>query len=292
MTQQIRFLVLSDTHDNAFPDPASLPAVDVVIHCGDLTMIGGMSNYRRALESLAACLAEVKLVIPGNHDVSLDAKWWEENLDSDDEQNEPVRARALCTSDDYTRRGVRFLDEGHHKVTLKDGRAFTVYASQYTPSFGGYAFGYNPDEDRFNGEKRIPEDIDIVMTHGPPQPPGLESQEGASGPAYRLDLGGGSGNSDGKQQHLGCPRLWEAIRRVRPKMHCFGHIHEGYGAQRATFQTNTTMVAVTDVDAAEREGVRYVSAAVGDRTTLLVNAAIMTHGEEENNKPWLVDMAF
>ncbi|KAM3536431.1 hypothetical protein MY4038_000266 [Beauveria bassiana] len=292
MTQQIRFLVLSDTHDNAFPDLASLPAVDVVIHCGDLTMIGGMSNYRRALEFLAACPAEVKLVIPGNHDVSLDAKWWEENLDSDDEQDEPVRARALCTSDDYTRRGVRLLDEGGHKVTLQDGRAFTVYASQYTPGFGGYAFGYDPDEDRFNGEKRIPEEIDIVMTHGPPQLPSLASPVGTSGPAYRLDLGGEHDNSDGKKQHLGCSRLWEAIARVRPKMHCFGHIHEGYGVQRATFYTNTTMVAVTDVDAAEREDLLYISAAVGDGTTLLINASIMTHGEEDNNKPWLVDMAF
>lgn len=68
--QQIRFLVLSDTHDHAFPDPASLPAVDVLIHCGDLTMIGGLSNYRCALESLATCAAETKLVIPGNHDVA------------------------------------------------------------------------------------------------------------------------------------------------------------------------------------------------------------------------------
>ncbi|KAK9445122.1 Ser/Thr protein phosphatase family protein [Metarhizium brunneum] len=121
--QQIRFLVLSDTHDHAFPVPASLPAVDVVIHCGDLTMIGGLSNYRRALDSLAACPAEIKLVIPGNHDVSLDAKWWDENMDSDDDEDEPVRARALFTLDEYTRCGVRFLDEGTHEIALHDGRS-------------------------------------------------------------------------------------------------------------------------------------------------------------------------
>lgn len=294
--QQIRFLVLSDTHDHAFPDPASLPAVDVVLHCGDLTMIGGLSNYRRALESLAACAAEIKLVIPGNHDVSLDARWWDQNLDSDDDEDEPVLARALFTLDDYTRCGVRLLEEGTHSISLRDGRKFKVYASQYTPSFGGYAFGYSSEEDRFNGEnRRIPDDqgIDIVMTHGPPQPPSLASQNGDSGPVYRLDLGGGHG--DGKQKHLGCPRLWEAIARVRPKMHCFGHIHEGYGAQMATFQCNTATIA--DVEAIERDGARHVStmsptAADGERTTLLVNAAIMTHGEEENNKPWVVDMMF
>ncbi|OAR00694.1 hypothetical protein LLEC1_07992 [Akanthomyces lecanii] len=252
--QKIRFLVLSDTHDHAFPDPASLPAVDVIIHCGDLAMIGGLSNYRRALDSLAACAAEIKLVIPGNHDVSLDAEWWDENLDSDDEEDEPVRARALFTLDEYTRRGVRFLDEGTHEVTLRDGRKLKVYASQYTPSFGGYAFGYGPDEDRFNGEQRnIPDDndIDMVITHGPPQPVDLVSRD-----IYRLDLGGGPGG--GEQQHLGCPRLWQAIARVRPKMHCFGHIHEGYGAQIATFY-HSKAATVTDVEAAEEEGLPYVS---------------------------------
>ncbi|KHN94050.1 Ser/Thr protein phosphatase family protein [Metarhizium album ARSEF 1941] len=157
--QQIRFLVLSDTHDHAFPVAASLPAVDVVIHCGDLTMIGGLSNYRRALDSLAACPAEIKLVIPGNHDVSLDPEWWDENLDSDDDKDEPVRARALFTLDEYTRCGVRFLDEGTHEIALHDGRSFKVYASQYTPAFSGYAFGYSPEEDRFNGTgRRIPDD--------------------------------------------------------------------------------------------------------------------------------------
>lgn len=157
--QQIRCLILSDTHDNAFPDTASLPAVDVLIHCGDLTMIGGLSNYRRALDSLAACSAEIKLVIPGNHDVSLDTKWWEENLDSDDDKDELSQAYSLFALEKYTSSGICFLDEGLNDVSLHDGRKFRVYTSQYTPVFGGYAFGYNAEEeDPFNGmERRIPD---------------------------------------------------------------------------------------------------------------------------------------
>lgn len=115
---------------------ASLPAVDVVLHCGDPTMIGSLSNYRRALDHLAACPAEIKLVIPGNHDVSLDAAWWNKNLESDDEEDEPLRARALVKLDEYVRRGVCFLEEGPHEITLGDGRKFKSYTSQYTPSFG------------------------------------------------------------------------------------------------------------------------------------------------------------
>ncbi|VUC29698.1 unnamed protein product [Clonostachys rosea] len=281
--QAIRFLVLSDTHDDAFPDPARLPEADAIIHCGDLTMIGGLSNYQRALESLASCPAEMKLVIAGNHDVSLDARWWDENLDSDDEQDEPAHARALFTSEVYTSRGVRYLDEGVHQLTLRDGRTFKVYASQYTPAFGGYAFGYNPEHDRFNTKgsaARIPdnENIDVVITHGPPRPSPSHLK---AGQAYRLDLDW----KQQQQQHLGCPRLWGAIERVKPKLHCFGHIHDGHGAQIARFHSGSEPT-ITDVDAVDKEGVLHISGMKG--TTLLVNAAIMRHGEEEHNKPWLV----
>ncbi|KAJ6780876.1 hypothetical protein PWT90_01918 [Aphanocladium album] len=268
--QAIRFLILSDTHDDAFPNTGSLPTVDVVIHCGDLTMIGGLSNYRRALQSLAACAAEVKLVIPGSHDVSLDARWWEGNFESDDDEDEPVRARALFAPGDYTRRGVRFLEEGTRKITLATGARLKY-------------------EDRFNeGETRIPddEDIDIVVTHGPPRPPSPKSLHGGLGSTWRLDLAGRQGIPE-QQQRLGCPRLWGAIARVRQKMQCFGHIHEGYGAQIVTFESS--MAIVTDVESVEKEGLPYVSTET-EYAMLLVNAAILSHGE--GNKPWLIDVVW
>ncbi|KAH8898905.1 Ser/Thr protein phosphatase family protein [Thozetella sp. PMI_491] len=265
--QQVRLLILSDTHDNSFPLP--LPAVDVVIHCGDLTMIGGLSNYRRALDCLAACSAEVKLVIAGNHD------------------NEPSRAHALFTSDTYTSRGVRFLQEGTHEIALHDGRRFKVYASPYTPAFGGYAFGYTPEEDRFNSKGslgRIPESVDIVVTHGPPQPPGSAAQISDASKSYRLDLS--------KGEHLGCPRLWEAIVRVKPKLHCFGHIHEGHGAQMAKFDGG--VVTFTDTEVVHRGGALFInsiaSIASSAEKTLMVNASIMRYEEEKLNSPWVVDM--
>jgi Icc-related predicted phosphoesterase len=31
-------------------------------------------------------------------------------------------------------------------------------------------------------------------------------------------------------QNLGCPNLLHAVSRTKPLMHCFGHIHEGHGA--------------------------------------------------------------
>ena len=56
----------------------------------------------------------------------------------------------------------------------------------------------------------IPEGIDILLTHGPP--------------LNVLDLVPYDG-----MKSAGCPKLAERIQKVRPKLHVFGHIHEGYG---------------------------------------------------------------
>jgi Icc-related predicted phosphoesterase len=55
---------------------------------------------------------------------------------------------------------------------------------------------------------KIPNDTDVLITHGPPH--GI------------LDL-----NSE--REKCGCEELLLAVNRVRPKIHIFGHIHEAYG---------------------------------------------------------------
>ncbi|MEZ4298758.1 MAG: hypothetical protein R3B70_27655 [Polyangiaceae bacterium] len=58
--------------------------------------------------------------------------------------------------------------------------------------------------------QKIPEGIDVLLTHGPPH--GV------------LDLTSGHENA-------GCEDLRAALDRVRPRLHVFGHIHEGAGTQ-------------------------------------------------------------
>ena len=76
-----KFLALSDTHNlepYVFQDADSplyncnQPRVDVLLHCADLTQVGDMSAYKKALRMLGSFDAELKLVIAGNHDISLD----------------------------------------------------------------------------------------------------------------------------------------------------------------------------------------------------------------------------
>jgi hypothetical protein len=61
----------------------------------------------------------------------------------------------------------------------------------------------------------IPKGIDIVVTHGPPR--GV------------LDM-------TADRQRAGCPELFAAVARARPRVHCFGHIHEGWGAKKVVWR--------------------------------------------------------
>ncbi|KAM7203252.1 Metallo-dependent phosphatase-like protein [Rhypophila sp. PSN 637] len=221
----IRFLILSDTHDTAFPSlPISGPPIDVVLHCGDLTMIGGLSSYRRAISSILSIPAQLHLVIPGNHDVSLDPEWWASNLIEDEHDPEESNKALQLFEDAKQETNGRFvlLSEGLHKFELDGGKSFTIYASPYSPEFGGYAFSYPPEEDRFR--EKIPDGVDILMTHGPPS---FSNTEGTT--SYKLDLGRHG-------EHCGCEKLARAVEKTKPLIHCFGHIHEGYGVQRVKWE--------------------------------------------------------
>lgn len=78
-TVKTRVLIISDTHCASLsqedgnvemsksPFTAPLPKADLLIHCGDLTQTGLMSEYLETLDMLQAIDAPVKLVIAGNH---------------------------------------------------------------------------------------------------------------------------------------------------------------------------------------------------------------------------------
>ena len=72
------FLIISDTHNFQFGDAEKVsgafvhppPKADVLLHCGDITSVGGLPSYERSLRMLGSIAAELKLVIAGNHDQS------------------------------------------------------------------------------------------------------------------------------------------------------------------------------------------------------------------------------
>jgi hypothetical protein len=200
--------------------------------------------------------------------VSLDPKWWQANLvEEEDDPEELAKALGLFEAENVN--GLHLLEEGTHTFTLSDNRTFTIYASPYTPEFNGYAFPYDPEENRFGpgAEHPIPSHgVDIVMTHGLPLLPSHVA-------GYELDI-----NGDGK--HCGCPMLYKAVRQAKPRVHCFGHLHEGYGMQDVAWDTER----VSEVSRDSKKP--YVWK---DGRTAFVNAAVMNHGEEKNS-PWAVSL--
>lgn len=103
-------------------------------------------------------------------------------------------------------------------------------------------FPYERDEDRFNSPLRTLSDakniapypvppftstvmpVDVLLTHGPPY--------------ARLD-------ETSRGDFAGCPHLLRALMRSRPLIHCFGHIHEGWGAERVKWFVTTPMTVHT-----------------------------------------------
>jgi hypothetical protein len=304
--QQVTFLILSDTHelelgDERFPPRREpFPSVDVVLHCGDFMDNGSIDALHKGLYMLSSFEAELRLVIAGNHEATLDRKFY---LKEGGSMQVYRDAREVMTSDVARSYGVRFLEEGTHTFKLRSGAHFTIYVSPYTPEYGVSAFQYPSREDRFNPPESIqdwavptatltsiiPEGVDVVLTHGPPKYILDRTAEGLSG---------------------GCEHLRHAITRVKPKLHCFGHIHSGYGVQRMLWKKNSisnSSIAGANGDEgmvindfvgknqSRKRGYATLSAEamrhVNDASqTLFINAAIMDTKDEPSNAPWLIEL--
>ncbi|KAJ9630048.1 hypothetical protein H2204_008703 [Knufia peltigerae] len=240
-----------------------LPSADVLIHAGDLTMTGSLMEHERALELLQAVDAPLKIVIPGNHDLTLDrpyyarhhdlhtryARYGDATLDEIQDMYSGPEARAA---------GVRYLVEGLESFRLQNGARLNVYASAWQPEFFDWAFGYPRNRDRFNRSaadgdgtsKNNPanpvpdfvrahtedgkgecedgdesENVHVMLTHGPPM--GILDKVART------------------RESVGCEHLRRAVERCRPKIHCFGHIHEAWGAVRKAWDLGGTQNAGT-----------------------------------------------
>lgn len=84
-------------------------------------------------------------------------------------------------------------------MTCANGRCLRVYGSPYSPQHDNWALQYPCSEDIWGG--KIPDNINILITHGPPR--------------AHLDL-----------LNLGCVHLLQELWRVRPRLHVFGHVNE------------------------------------------------------------------
>lgn len=210
---------VSDTH-NAH-DRLKLEPVDIIIHSGDATGMGHETQLKNFIDWYAEQDAEHKIYVPGNHDIGLEehyeerSKWFEE-------------AGIILLNDE----SVILDDFSYHDF---EDYNIKIYGSPITPNFGRWSFMRARGHQINEHWKKIPEDTDILVTHGPPK--------------YILDQ---VINTWDDQASVGCEMLAKRVIDVKPKIHAFGHIHEGYG---------TT----------ERYGTEFINASIMDEGYRLVN---------------------
>lgn len=196
----MRIVCISDTHTHHVNMKHEVPDGDLLLFAGDLMSCGywegEINDFCHWFDSHPH---KNKVFIPGNHDRLFESSANHVKELVDAYPNLIYLNNTSCVID-----GVK------------------IFGSPWTPWFHSWAFNFpNP----YYGEPTIsipkareaaiacwdlvPDDTDIVITHGPPR--GI------------LDL------VFYDKENVGCPHLLERIMKVKPALHLFGHIHETYG---------------------------------------------------------------
>lgn len=208
----VRVVCISDTHNHIIED---VPAGDILIHAGDMTNDGSIAEIQAQIDWLASLPHKEIVVISGNHDTYLDPRT-RPSLSEAERRGRlswkrvhylqhrrlslsiPVEAEDRSVSDSQT----PLLAE------RQETRRIHLYGAPQIPACGPmdiHAFQYTRARDAWS--ETVPEDIDILITHTPPK--------------YHLDLS--------LPQSLGCEYLLAEVKRVKPALHVFGHVHWGAG---------------------------------------------------------------
>jgi len=173
-------VAISDTH--GYHRSLDIPDGDILIHAGDVTRRGHLAELAELNAFFAGLPHRHKILIAGNHD------WCFER--------EEAAARRLLTD-------VTYLQD--EAVTVE---GLKIYGSPWQPWFLDWAFNLQRGPDLAARWAKIPDDTDVLITHGPP-----------SGIGDRTSGGG----------HAGCEDLLRRVRQIAPRLHVFGHIHEARG---------------------------------------------------------------
>lgn len=179
----MRIVATSDTHSKHKQVP--VPDGDIFIHAGDLTPRGNhnefisVGNWFRELKKRF----KYRIMIAGNHDFSL---MWNSRM----------------ILENYFDPDVIYLEDKGVEI-----EGFKIYGSPWVPQFRDWAF-MKLDHELKPHWDAIPDDIQILITHGAPH--GI------------LD--------EWENRSVGSLTLRDRVNELSHlRHHIFGHLHEGYG---------------------------------------------------------------
>ena len=190
----MKLTIISDTHNKHKYITDDLPGGDLLLHAGDLSSMG----YEHEVREFASWYNKLngyhhKVFIAGNHDWGF--------------QNNVEKVKEIV--DFYE--SITYLQDQLHTTQDENGTEVKIWGSPWQPEFYNWAFNLPRNGEELKAKwDMIPEDVDILITHGPAW-------------GFLDDVEGRRGD------HLGCELLAERIKAIKPKIHVCGHIHTGYG---------------------------------------------------------------
>jgi Icc-related predicted phosphoesterase len=221
--KKLKIWHISDTHgEHHF---LSIPeGIDMVIHSGDAANpknpYTNEPAFRDFLNWFKDLPIKYKIFVAGNHDSSVEKR--------------------LISRKDFELNNIIYLE--HESVQIE---GLNIFGSPYTPEFHQWSFNVKREKLHKYWEA-IPENTDILVTHGPPK--------------YILD------NDMGV--NLGCTSLYKRVKLLpNLKIHQFGHIHNRISSNeiyinRGIFQ--------------QPEGPKFINASCVDLRHVLLPGNIVT----------------
>lgn len=223
----MKIVAISDTHMWGMP-LVDLPEGDVLVHAGDATYRGTLAEFNQFKNELVKHLKDNRykkgykhiVFVPGNHDWGF--------------EKQELLFRELFS--EYSNVHILINED-----VVIDGVKF--WGSPVCPPFGRWAF-YQSEKRREDLWSYISEDTDVLITHGPPK--GILDEVSSCWDLREVE-------------HAGCDPLFKRVTALKPKIHIFGHVHEGYGSIK-----------------------------IGK--TQFINASIMDERYQSNNEPIVIEV--
>jgi len=194
----MQITTISDTH--GLHHQLQLPGGDLLIHAGDVCIRGTQQEADNFIEWFEKQPYTNKVFIAGNHD------FFFEDFSQDEIQ------KALP-------KNMYYLNDSEIEI-----EGIKIWGSPITPEFHNWAFNRMRGSEIEKHWELIPNDTNILITHGPPY---------------------GILDKTFQNSHVGCVNLLEKLEIVQPKYHIFGHIHESCGWVK---KGNTTFINTSALD--------------------------------------------
>lgn len=216
----------SDIHGTAIRPPKE--GVNLTIFAGDITYLGKKRLPKRGKWN------EADDFNPGDNDLDDDYGLFQKFLKKLQGNGVSTGTKVFVAGNhdfwfqDQKPEAQKWANGLQNTLYLEDSSALVndhyVYGSPWTPNLN-MAFGMQTPEECRRIWDQIPDNVDILITHTPPY---------------------GILDEDKYGNKFGDWHLLEAVKRIKPKLHVFGHIHHCGGQTVKIGETLFVNAAVVD----------------------------------------------